>query len=96
VRIEVLFADAGPAPRRKRRFEHPDAAACACTDGGGSAGGRLVYMSRDGVVSSAEFDPEREFNAFISVDARTVMTMFWGAGVRVRTGVRRSAPSCPA
>ena len=93
----MLFADVGPAPRRRRRFEHPGAAAaCACTDGGGSAGGRLVYMSRDGIVSSAEFDPERQFNALIAVDAHTVMTTFWGAGVRVRTGVRRSAPPCPA
>jgi hypothetical protein len=37
---------------------------------------RLVYMSRDGVPASSEFDPEREFNAFIPADACTALTTF--------------------
>jgi transcriptional regulator with XRE-family HTH domain len=37
---------------------------------------RLVYMWRDGVPVSAEFDPEREFNSFIPADACTVLTTF--------------------
>jgi transcriptional regulator with XRE-family HTH domain len=37
---------------------------------------RLVYMSRDGAPVSAEFDPEREFNTFIPVDACTVLATF--------------------
>lgn len=37
---------------------------------------RLVYMWRDGVPASAEFDPEREFNSFFPADACTVLTTF--------------------
>lgn len=37
---------------------------------------RLIYMSRDGIAASADFDPEREFGAFIPVDVCTVLTTF--------------------
>jgi hypothetical protein len=37
---------------------------------------RLVYMARDGVPVSEGFDPEREFNTYIPIDACTVLTTF--------------------
>jgi hypothetical protein len=57
---------------------------------------RLVYVWRDGVPVSVEFDPERGVQQLHSGRCLHHADDLLSADARIRTGARRSARPCPA